>query len=61
MKIKKYRTVLYFYSEALSQEWFIIELQGFLESHEAESFDGLPIGDLHFDEKVCKMMERGRT
>ena len=30
----------------------IIELQGLLESNETGEFSGLPIGDLHFDEKV---------
>ena len=30
----------------------IVELQGILESHQTGGYNGLPIGDLHFDEKV---------
>jgi hypothetical protein len=35
----------------------IVELQGILESSQTGGYNGLPIGDLHFDEKVrCKFV-----
>ena len=40
------------YSNPSEKDWVIIELQGLLESNETGEFSGLPIGDLHFDEKV---------
>ena len=39
-------------SDPSEKDWMIIELQGFLESNETSGFNGLPIGDLHFDDKV---------
>lgn len=36
----------------------IIELQGIIESSQTGGYNGLPIGDLHFDEKVCKNMHK---
>ena len=33
------------------KDWMIIELQGILESNQTGGYNGLPIGDLHFDEK----------
>ena len=30
----------------------IVELQGILESNQTGGYNGLPIGDLHFDNKV---------
>ncbi|XP_028392368.1 chromosome transmission fidelity protein 8 homolog [Dendronephthya gigantea] len=33
------------------KDWMIIELQGILESNQTGGYNGLPIGDLHFDGK----------
>ena len=38
--------------------WTIIELQGTLETKEDVSLEGKAIGDLHFDGKVGKTIER---
>lgn len=34
----------------------IVELQGILESNHTGGYNGLPIGDLHFDEKVSRVI-----
>ena len=34
------------------KEWGMVELQGTLESQDDIGFNGLYIGDLHFDDKV---------
>ncbi|XP_046842127.1 chromosome transmission fidelity protein 8 homolog [Xenia sp. Carnegie-2017] len=37
--------------EPAEKDWIVIELQGVLESNKSGGYNGLPIGDLHFDEK----------
>ena len=33
-------------------EWGLVELQGQLETRHGAAFDGMHVGDLHFDAKV---------
>ena len=33
-------------------EWGLVELQGQLETRDGAPFDGMHLGDLHFDDKV---------
>ena len=39
-------------SEPATKDWMIVELQGVLESNQTGGYNGLPIGDLHFDDQV---------
>ena len=45
--------MVYFISRSgIASEWGLIELQGALESKDEMGFNGLYVGDLHFDDKV---------